>query len=89
MAEGKDNPALFKDEIKLTDVNFISPELEIENKELKVRARVRYRQPLFDAVLYKLSAGSYKLIFKKPQNLSLPANLLFYILMIIKCWVAE
>ena len=74
MAEGKDNPALFKDEIKLTDVNFISPELEIENKELKVRARVRYRQPLFDAVLYKLSAGSYKLVFEKPQKFIAPGQ---------------
>jgi len=65
---------LFKDEIKLTDVNFISPELEIENKELKVRARVRYRQPLFDAVLYKLSAGSYKLVFEKPQKFIAPGQ---------------
>ncbi len=98
MAEGKNNPALFKDEIKLSDVNFISPELGSKqslslrwlvkqilricfshlpcdkNDELRVRARVRYRQPLFDAVLCKLSANSYKLVFAEPQKFIAPGQ---------------
>lgn len=62
MAEGKDNPALFKDGVELEDVNFIRP---VEKKEVGVRARVRYRQPLFDAVL-KISDRGCELEFDKP-----------------------
>lgn len=50
VAEGNDNPALYKKEIKLADVNFINP-LAISHKPLAVFARVRYRQPLANATL--------------------------------------
>ena len=51
VAKGNDNPALYKKEIELENVNFINPELRIKNKELRipVLARVRYRQPLAPA----------------------------------------
>jgi tRNA-specific 2-thiouridylase len=70
MAEGKDNSALFKNEVKLKDVNFIRP---VRGKEMKVRARVRYRQPLFDAVL-KILDGGYKLEFDKPVKFIAPGQ---------------
>ncbi len=54
VAEGENNPALFRKEIKITDVNFIRPHLSIiHNSKFKipVLARIRYRQPLVKAVL--------------------------------------
>jgi tRNA-specific 2-thiouridylase len=54
VAEGSDNPALYKEKIELTDVNFISPNLPgliRANGGIRVFARVRYRQPLEEASL--------------------------------------
>ncbi len=54
VAEGDDNPALFRKEVKLADVNFISPKTDATlraNKNMNVMARVRYRQPLTEAIL--------------------------------------
>jgi len=66
VAEGKNNPALFKKEIELKDINFINP--AIKNRlPIAVYARVRYRQPLAKGVL-RLNKKSYKLIFNKPQK---------------------
>lgn len=62
MAEGNDNPALFRNGVELEDVNFIRP---VEGMEIKVKARVRYRQPLFDAVL-KISDKGCRLEFDNP-----------------------
>ncbi len=66
LAEGSDDPALYRSELELTQINFISgmPPEEI----LSVRARVRYRQPLSDATLSKLENGNYKLAFAAPQK---------------------
>jgi len=66
LAEGSDDPALYRNDVELTQMNFISgwsPE-EI----LSVCARVRYRQPLSDATLSKLENGNYKLAFAAPQK---------------------
>jgi tRNA-specific 2-thiouridylase len=66
LAEGRNDPALYRNEIELAQMNFISerPMEEI----LSVRARVRYRQPLSDATLSKLENGNYKLAFATPQQ---------------------
>ncbi|MBI4085644.1 MAG: tRNA-specific 2-thiouridylase [Candidatus Liptonbacteria bacterium] len=63
VAEGSNNPALYKKEVLLRDVNFINPSYSlirankrIGNKGIKVMARVRYRQPLAGAHL-RLSAN--------------------------------
>ena len=56
VADGNDNPALYKKEIKLTDVNFISPVIHNSNFIIPVMARVRYRQPLASAHL-RISAN--------------------------------
>ncbi len=78
MAEGGNNPALYKKEIELVGVNFINP---ITNYQLPiiVYARVRYRQPLAGATFYKLTAKSYKLLFEKPQKaVALGQSAVFY-----------
>ncbi len=88
VAEGKENPALYRKEIGLTNIHFINPLFansnELANKGLKVFARVRYRQPLAEAVLTRGEGpaspklqrgeravsrkGKFKLIFKTPQK---------------------
>ena len=64
---------LYRGEVELTQMNFISgmamPATEV--RELAVRARVRYRQPLSDAMLSKLEDGNYKLCFARLKS-SLP-----------------
>ncbi|MFB6212283.1 MAG: tRNA 2-thiouridine(34) synthase MnmA, partial [Candidatus Magasanikbacteria bacterium] len=66
MAEGSSNPALFEKKVKLRDVNFIDSNRAPED-EIKVQARIRYNQPLFDAILTKRENG-YLLKFKNPQK---------------------
>jgi len=64
VAEGSDNPALYRNEVELAQMNFISG----APSEGLVRARVRYRQPVSDATLTKLENGNYKLAFATPQK---------------------
>ncbi|PIW97477.1 tRNA 2-thiouridine(34) synthase MnmA [Candidatus Jorgensenbacteria bacterium CG_4_8_14_3_um_filter_38_10] len=70
VAEGDSNPALYRKEIELTDVNFISPQYSniLENVGMSVLARVRYRQPLARAQLIKEPIKKFKLIFETPQK---------------------
>ncbi|MDD5431333.1 MAG: tRNA 2-thiouridine(34) synthase MnmA [Candidatus Pacebacteria bacterium] len=60
VAEGENNPALYKKEVEITDVNWISGK---PKNGQRVMMRVRYRQPLFSAA----SKGN-KIIFDKPQK---------------------
>ena len=64
VAEGSDDPALYRKEIELVNMNFIS------GKEFtgSVLARVRYRQPLSAATLSKSENGNYLLSFVSPQK---------------------
>ena len=66
----KDDPALFRKEVALTDVHFINPLLHNTCYSIPVLARVRYRQPLFKATLVcgKLNVKNCKLIFDSPQK---------------------
>ncbi len=68
VAQGNDNPALFKKEIEIADIHFINSEhSDIPwNVGMSAMARVRYRQPLAPATLCRLPAANYKLVFKKP-----------------------
>ncbi len=73
MAEGSDDPALYRNEVELTQMNFISGvkivgDGAVGAGSLPVRARVRYRQPLSDATLSRLENGNYKLAFASPQK---------------------
>ena len=82
IAEGEDNPALYRNEIELSDVNLVSYELRvmnyesrIKNREIKISvlARVRYRQPLAPA-LFVIRDSLFKLIFDKPQKFVAPGQ---------------
>ncbi len=71
VAEGSDNPALYRKEIELVNMNFIDPNLPsllASRSSLPVLARVRYRQPLSIAALSKSENGNYRLTFKAPQK---------------------
>ncbi len=68
VAEGKENSALYRSEVELNQVNFIKGNGMENNHPTAVRARVRYRQPLSEAILSKLENGNYKLTFSAPQK---------------------
>lgn len=68
LAEGGDDPALYRSEVELTQVNFISGGAPKDGSALDIRARVRYRQPLSDATLSRLENENYKLAFAAPQK---------------------
>lgn len=74
LAEGNNDPALYRNEVELAQTNFISGVAFGDGVSangaptLSVRARVRYRQPLSDATLSRLKNGNYKLAFSKPQK---------------------
>ncbi len=82
VADGDDNPALFKHEVMLTGVHFIGSDLsEIKNltrlpdgQKLKILCRVRYRQPLVNAALFGMKDGSYKIEFAEPVKFIAPGQ---------------
>ena len=58
VAEGEDHPALYRKSVELSDLNLFTKKIP-----KKVWARVRYRQPLFPAVL---NPKTYSLVFLRP-----------------------
>jgi tRNA-specific 2-thiouridylase len=68
VAEGRDHELLFKSKFALENINFISS-VGSDKKTLNmpVLARVRYRQPLAEAVL-KRKGKSFEIVFKKPRQ---------------------
>ena len=68
VAEGNENPALYKKEIELANVNIIGGSASATGDLLAVFARVRYRQPLAEAKLSRFESGNYRLMFNKPQK---------------------
>ncbi len=78
VTEGEDSQELFKREVELAEMNFINLNYSLIRtnkgyKEIKVFARVRYRQPLFPASLI-LNNSSFKLVFDKPQRFVAPGQ---------------
>ncbi len=69
VAEGSEHPALYRKEVELVEVNWIS-KLKSPTSKLSVMARVRYRQPLFEATLTK----NARLIFARPQKFIAPGQ---------------
>lgn len=62
VGEGKDHPGLLSDilYVKNKDIHWIRPDLKISNgSSLSVCARIRYRQPLQKACIYKVENGLY------------------------------
>lgn len=84
VAEGKNNPLLYKKEMEITNVNFIPPlssEILSASRrtrfEIPVFARIRYRQPLTRAILSRLrtnNLNNYQLTFKEPQKFIAPGQ---------------
>jgi tRNA-specific 2-thiouridylase len=68
VAEGSDNPALYRSEVELTQVNIISGKNPTVEVGMSVSARVRYRQPVSPAILTLLENGNYKLTFSESQK---------------------
>lgn len=76
VAEGPDHPALYRKELTLVDVNFVSsPFLSLlrANGQGEVMARVRYRQPLARAILSR-RGERYTLTFAHPQKFVAPGQ---------------
>mgnify|MGYP001599403922 FL=1 len=75
VAEGDENPALFKKEITLRNINIINQRHShiLQNVRMSVLARVRYRQPLAKAEL-TLNKKTAKLVFDKPQKFVAPGQ---------------
>jgi len=68
--QGKEHPGLFKKAlyVKENEIHWIREDLTITiDQTLKVKARIRYRQALQDAVLYKAEHGMY-VEFNRPQS---------------------
>ena len=62
---------LFQQEIQLGKCNFLTPEPLKE--KITVKARLRYRQPLTKAVLYR-EKENWRLLFDKPQRAPTPGQ---------------
>lgn len=68
--QGKNHPGLYRRGlfIKNEEIHWVREDLALaENEKMEVRARIRYRQPLEIAFLYKTFSGIY-LIFENPQS---------------------
>ncbi len=60
--EGKSHPGLYRRTLFVKDeeLHWVRPDLKLKTDgSLKVMARIRYRQPLEEAILYKIEGGLY------------------------------
>lgn len=67
--QGKDHPGIYRRALFVSneEVHWVRPDLGLsEDEEMKVQARIRYRQPLQEATLYQTGNGMY-IIFDEPQ----------------------
>jgi len=68
--QGKEHPGLYRRGVFINDfeTHWIREDMALaENQEMKVMARIRYRQPLQQAIIYKVEKGLY-VIFESPQS---------------------
>lgn len=68
--QGKNHPGLYRKALLIhsDEVHWIRPDLALELGEtMKVKARIRYRQPLCNAKLYRAEEGTY-VLFDEPQS---------------------
>ena len=69
---------LYTNEVFVEDINYLVTDLE--NKEIEVEAKVRFRAKPAKARLYPLENGKAKFIFEQPQRAITPGqSLVFYI----------
>ena len=70
VGEGRNFPGLFRSALKIenSEVHWVREDLRLQNGEsMKVKARIRYRQPLEEATLYQFEDGLY-IEFENPQS---------------------
>ena len=70
VGEGKNFPGLYRKALKINndEVHWVREDLRLKNGEsMKIKARIRYRQPLEDAVLYQYEEGFF-IEFENPQS---------------------
>lgn len=70
VGEGEDHPGLFRKVLRILndEVHWIRPDLSMNiGEERRFRVRIRYRQPLEDAILTYRSNGLF-IIFDRPQR---------------------
>jgi len=68
--EGKNHRGLFRKAlfVNKAELHWVRPDLKLKSGEtLKVMARIRYRQPLQEAILYQYDEGLY-VEFRQPQE---------------------
>ena len=70
VGEGKNFPGLYRKALKINndEVHWVREDLRLKKGEsINVKARIRYRQPLEDAVLYQYEEGFF-IEFENPQS---------------------
>ena len=70
VGEGKNFPGLFRKALKIenAEVHWVREDLKLQNGDsMKVKARIRYRQPLENATLYQFEEGFF-IEFENPQS---------------------
>ena len=70
VGEGKNFPGLYRKALKINndEVHWVREDLRLKNGEsMKIKARIRYRQTLEDAVLYQYEEGFF-IEFENPQS---------------------
>lgn len=80
--QGKDHPGLFRRTlfVKDAELHWVRPDLAVnEDQTLMVQARIRYRQPLQPATLYKVEGGLYVDFNKKQSAITQGQFVAFYI----------
>jgi len=85
----KNDPALYKKEVFVKNVNWITEDAgeinllsllrSLAPKYSNLRARIRYRQPLQDCRVYVISKNRFKVVFDKPARAVAPGqSIVFY-----------
>jgi tRNA-specific 2-thiouridylase len=68
--QGDDHPGLYRKAllVRNEDIHWVRPDLELKNNDKhECLVRIRYRQPLQKACLYRFEEGMY-ILFDKPQR---------------------
>lgn len=74
--QGKNHPGLYRKTlfVKEDELHWVRPDLALDTDEtMEVLARIRYRQPLQKATLYKIGSGLY-VDFHQPQEAITPGQ---------------
>ncbi len=82
IGEGKQHPGLFRKALFISkdEVHWVRPDLKVESgKSLRISARIRYRQPLQDAILYMKEEGIYLVFEQKQRGITSGQFAAFYI----------